>query len=358
MVLVLVIVAVVLVIKVKSSRKESNGLKTEEIKRGNVIVKALAIGQIVPRQEISIKSKISGIVSRKLTQVGDYVTKGQTLIEIDPDPTPIEYTQAKRSVERSEISLRQAELEYKRAQELKNKNLISDHEYENNKQVYDEQKLNHQLEKEKFDLLSTGKIELAGKKIENTIKSPIEGTVLEYFVNEGDPVVPLTSYQAGTSLMVIADMRDLIFKGTVDEIDIGKIKLHTPVNLKIGALPDCKIEGIVSKISPKAKKEGNTTLFDIEIAITRRDSSAVLRAGLSANAEIIIERADSVLIVPERLISYHGDTATVEIKKGPKAEDIEKRRIRTKLSDGMITEVDSGLTEHDLVIERPPKEIK
>lgn len=358
-IIVLVIVVVVLVIvKQKSSQKSKNGLKTEEVKKGNVIVKALAIGQIVPRQEISIKSKISGIVKKKMAQVGDYVTRGQTLIEIDPDPTPIEYTQAKRNVEFSEISLRKAELEYKRSQELKNKNLISQQEFESFQNSFDEQKLNFQLETEKFDLLSTGKIELAGKKIENTIKSPIDGTILEYFVNDGDPVVPLTTYQAGTSLMIIADMKDLIFKGTVDEIDIGKIKIRTPVNLKIGALPNSKIEGMVSRISPKAKKEGNTTLFDIEIAITRSDSNVVLRAGLSANAEIIVARADSVIVVSERLITYSGDTAFVEIKKGQNAKEFEKRRIKTKLSDGMITEIDSGLVEHEMVIERPPKEIK
>jgi HlyD family secretion protein len=357
-------IAVILIIMIwiiarGNNSSDQEGIKLEKVKKDNVIVKALAIGQIIPKQEISIKSNIPGIVSKRYVEIGDRVKRGDPLIKIDPDPTPIEYTQAKRDAELAEIFVKKAELEYNRAVEMKNKNLISANEFENYQKQFDEKKLNHQLSQEKFDLISTGKIQLSGKQIENIIKSPIDGTILELFVNQGDPVVPLTSYQAGTSIMTMADMGNLIFKGTVDEIDVGKIKEGTIAQLKIGALPDVNIEGTVVNISPKAKKEGNSTLFDIEIKIADENhGDAVMRAGLSANADVIIQRADSVLIIPERLIQYENDSAYVEIKKDEKSSVIEKRSIKIGISDGMITEIDSGLAENELVVERPPREIQ
>jgi HlyD family secretion protein len=356
---VFIIIIFIWIIAKGNNNANQEGIKLEKAKIDNVIVKALAIGQIIPKQEISIKSNIPGIVSKRYVEIGDQVKRGDPLIKIDPDPTPIEYTQAKRDAELAEIFVKKAELEYNRAIEMKNKNLISNNEFENYQKQFDEKKLNHQLAQEKFDLISTGKIQLSGKQIENIIKSPINGTILELFVNEGDPVVPLTSYQAGTSLMTMADMNDLIFKGTVDEIDVGKIKEETNAQLKIGALPDANIVGTVAKISPKARKDGNSTLFDIEIKIAEKNNNdGVMRAGLSANADVIIQRADSVPTIPERLIQYQNDSAFVEIKKNEKSDVIEKRYIKLGISDGMITAVDSGLAENELVVERPPREIK
>ena len=357
--IILLIIIIIGAISSGNNNNAQNGITLEKVKIDNVIVKALAIGQIIPKKEISIKSKIPGIVRTRFVEIGDKVKKGDPLLEIDPDPTPIEYTQAKRNVELAELAVKQAEMEYGRAKELKNEKLISSHEFENYKKLYEERMLNYQLAQEKFDLISKGRIKLAGKQIENIIKSPIDGTILELFINEGDPVVPLTSYQAGTTLITMADMNNLIFMGTVDEIDVGKIKEGITAKLKIGALPDADIEGIVYKISPKAKKDGNSTLFDIEIKITeQKNENIVMRAGLSANADVIIQRADSVLTIPERLIQYKNDSAFVEIKLGEDSEKIEKRFIKTGFSDGMITEIDSGLSENDLIVERPPREIK
>ena len=356
---ILLIIIIIGAISSGNGNNAKNGIKLEKAKIDNVIVKALAIGQIIPKKEISIKSKIPGIVRTRFVEIGDKVKRGDALLEIDPDPTPIEYTQAKRNVELAELAVKQAESEYQRANGLKNENLISSHEFEDQKKVYDEKKLNFQLAQEKFDLISKGRIKLAGKQIENIIKSPIDGTILELFINEGDPVVPLTSYQAGTTLITMADMNDLIFMGTVDEIDVGKIKEGITAQLKIGALPDANIEGAVYKISPKARKEGNATLFDIEIKITdNKEDNVTMRAGLSANADVIIQRADSVLTIPERLIQYQNDSAYVEIKISEDSDVIEKRFIKTGFSDGMITEIDSGLAENELVVERPPREIK
>ncbi|MFQ6003787.1 MAG: efflux RND transporter periplasmic adaptor subunit, partial [Candidatus Zixiibacteriota bacterium] len=145
------------------------------------------------------------------------------------------------------------------------------------------------------------------------------------------------------------------FRGTVDEIDVGKLKEGMPVDLKIGALPNDTIEGMLYKISPKAKLEENTTLFDVEIKITKAGFK-MLRAGYSANADIIIQKKEDILVIPERVVEFKEDTAFVEVKE-PNGEII-KKSIKVGLSDGLNIEVLEGLEEGDLLVERPPKEIK
>jgi HlyD family secretion protein len=173
-------------------------------------------------------------------------------------------------------------------------------------------------------------------------------------VNLGDPVVPLTSYQPGTPLMRMADMTDLLFKGTVDEIDVGKIKEGMKCELQVGAIPGNTITGRVTLISLKAKKEDNTTVFPVEINI-EEFGDAVLRAGYSANANIIIARRDSVLSIPERVVTFRNDSAFVQIPKG--LEESEERYIKTGLSDAILIEVLEGLNEADEVLEKVAKEI-
>jgi len=142
----------------------------------------------------------------------------------------------------------------------------------------------------------------------------------------------------------------------VDEIDVGKLKEGMPAVLKIGALPNDTIHGVLYKISPKARKEENSTLFDLEIKITETGSS-VLRAGYSANADIIIKKKEDILLIPERLIEFVEDTTFVQLKDSTSGE-IERRSIKTGLSDGLNIEVTEGLKEGDILVEKPPKEIK
>jgi HlyD family secretion protein len=359
-VIIIVIVASaagLLVYKYNRESRNQEKYRLVPVKRGRIIVKALAIGQINPKQEVEVKSKIRGIVKNKYVEVGDSVAKGDPLMEVDPDPTPQEYSRAKRQMELARIAMDNAEKEYKRYEQLRDKQWVSQQELEDYKEIYDDKELRFKLAQEDFDLISKGKIDVYGKAIDNIIKSPIDGTVLDVLVDEGDPVVPLTSSQPGTPLLTVANMKELIFEGTVDEIDIGKIREGISANLKAGAIPDEVIVGYVSEIAPKANREGNTTLFDIEIAITNANPDK-LRAGYSVNAEIIIDKAENVLVVPERLIIYSNETTYVEISHHSEQETIEMREISVSLSDGMNTRVESGLKENEMVVERPPKELK
>ncbi len=186
------------------------------------------------------------------------------------------------------------------------------------------------------------------------IISPITGYILEKSVNVGDPVVPLTSYQAGTELMRMANMESLIFKGTVDEIDVGKIAEGMTAELQIGALPGEMVRGHVTLISLKARKVENTTVFPVEIVIDKM-GDAVLRAGFSANANIIIAKKDSVLSIPERVVTFRNDSAFVRIPKGE--NESEEVLVETGLSNAIQIEVIFGLEEGQEVLEKEVKEI-
>ncbi len=337
----------------KPSGDENADLKLVEVETGTIVDKALAVGQLEPRREIQVKSKISGIVKSLHVEVGDYVKAGDRLITVSPNPTPLEFTESKRNLELAQIDYDNANLIFERVKGMYEKNLISKEEYEISESEFQESRLRLELAQEKFELLQEGSSD--GKDNENIIRSPIDGTVLEKLVNEGDPVVPLTSYQAGTALLSLAPLEELVFKGTVDEIDVGKLYEGMIANIKVGALPDTKLSGELSKISPKARKEDNTTLFDIEIEVEESDS-AMLRAGYSANADVIINQKDSILVLPERLLTFKGDTCTVE--RQDSAGIIDTVQIQVGLSDGLNIEIMEGLALGDKIIERPPKEIE
>ena len=327
---------------------------TVPVERGDIVVRALAIGTIEPEEEVKVKSIIPGIVKKIYFEVGDTVKAGQTLMEILPNPTPIEFTSAQREMEIAEVELRNMERELARKRDLYRDNLISREELETAQKQYETARLRYIQARDRFQLLQKGTIELGSQRVESTVKAPVSGTILEIMVHEGDPVVPLTSYQPGTELCTIADMSRLVFKGTVDEIDVGRIEVGHRAELEIGALPENTVIGRVRRIAPKARKEGNATLFDIEIEITRNQGKP-LRAGYSATASIIIDRRNHVLRVPERLVHFEKDgTAWVEVLEGNQPV---RRTIRTGLSDGLYVEVREGLKEGDRVVERPPKEI-
>ncbi len=351
--IVIIIIAVVII-----SSGNGNGetmLRTVTVERQNIVDKALAVGTIEPVNEIAVKSKISGVVGKIYVETGDFINEGEPLLKVKPDPTPVELVQTKREVERQKIKLETLEHQIERNRELKEKNLISDHEFELLERDYEETLLNYKEAQERLDLIEKGRVTIDNKHIESVIKAPITGWVLEKLVDVGDPIVPLTSYQPGTELMSMADMKQLIFKGTVDEIDVGKIKEGMKAELEIGALPGKEVIGRVSMLSLKSRNEENRTVFPIEVIIEEKND-VMLRAGFSANAHIIIEKRDSVLSIPERVITFRNDSAFVRIPTGQ--EESKEIFIQTGLSDAINIEVVSGLDESDTVLEKEIKEIE
>jgi HlyD family secretion protein len=349
----ILLVAVALMFALGPKNGKGPDYKLVKVEKGTIAEKALAVGTIEPDKEIKVKSAISGLVSDVYFKIGDTVEKGDPLFKISPNPTPLAYAEARRNMEIAEVTLKQIIKEKGRQEALFKEKLISMSEMDRAESRYSETILRYKIAQEKFKLLEKGRIKLAGKNINSIIKSPITGVVLSQDVEVGDPVVPLTNFQPGTGLCAMADMGEMLFKGTVDEIDVGKLNAGMPADINVGALPDAKVEGKLLRISPKARKDGNATLFDIEVVILKAGGK-ILRAGYSSTAYVKIRERIDVLIIPERLVIFEKDKRFVEIKSG---ELIRKIEIKTGLSDSLNIEVKEGLKLGQQVVERPPREI-
>ena len=335
---------------------EEDGLTLIDAEIGSITEKALAVGQIEPRERFQVKSKISGIVKRCFVEVGDVVATGDALFEIAPDPTPQELLNVDHNVRSSEASYLKAKADYERGAELHEDGLMSKGDLDALRELYDLASIARQQAEDNQNLTRIGKVTGGDTEVETLIRTTAAGTVLSRSVNPGDPVVPLTSYQPGTELANVADMSDLIFKGTVDEIDVGKITVGMECRIKVGALPDEIVTGRLSRIAPQAQKSEGATLFDVEIELDP-DQEVVLRAGYSANADVVIREKNDIVLIPERLVLFEDDQTFVELPgQGPEAEP-RKVAVELGLSDGLNVEIVSGLGEGDQVVQRPPKEI-
>ena len=340
----------------RNGKKANNGPKIVDVTTGSIVEKAVAVGQIQPRQKFQVKSKISGIVRRTLVEVGDTVQTGTPLFEIAPDPTPMEATEVDRQVESAKASFQRAKAEYDRATELSQKGVLAKSDLDAKKESFDLARVSLTKAEQSRDLTRKGRLTDTGT--ESIIRAPAMGTVLTRAVNPGDPIVPLTSYQPGTEMATIADMRDLIFKGTVDEIDVGKLSVGMTTRIKVGALPTDVVTGKVSRIAPQAQQKEGATLFDVEVELDA-SNKITLRAGYSANADVIIREKKDVLVVPERLVTFEdgGKKTSVEVASGDPKVEPKKVDVKTGVSDGLNIEIVSGLSKGQKVVERPPKEI-
>jgi HlyD family secretion protein len=339
----------------RNGKKSGNELKNVEVTTGSIVEKAVAVGQIQPRQKFQVKSKISGIVRRTLVQIGDTVRAGDPLFEIAADPTPLEVTEVDRQVESAEASFRRAEADYQRSLELTRSGVLAKSDVDAKRESFEVARIALLKARQNRELTRRGR---SAGGTEQIIRAPAAGTVLTRAVNPGDPIVPLTSYQPGTEMATIADMSDLIFKGTVDDIDVGKLAVGMQTRIKVGAMPTDVVTGRVSRIAPQAQQKEGATLFDVEVEL-EPGTKVTLRAGYSANADVIIREKKDVLVVPERLVSFEdgGKKATVEIPSANPKEQPKKVEIKTGISDGLNVEVLAGLKKGDKVVERPPKEI-
>jgi HlyD family secretion protein len=332
--------------------------KIVTVEKGSITEKALAVGQIQPRQKFSIKSKISGIVKRCMVNVGDRVKAGDPLLEIAPDPTPQELTDVDRQLDSTRASLERAKAEFDRSQQLSKDGVLPKSDLDVKREAYELAKVAVAKAEQQRDLTRNGKITTETVNMESIIRAPAAGTVLSRAVNPGDPVVPLTSYQPGTELAAVADMSDLIFKGTVDEIDVGKLHAGMTARIKVGALPTDIVTGKVSRIAPQAQQKEGATLFDVEIELAPT-GNITLRAGYSANADLIIREVKDVPTIPERVVLFEdgGKKTFVELPGPTPKEPPKKVAVKLGVSDGLSTQIVEGLAVGARVIERPPKKL-
>jgi HlyD family secretion protein len=209
--------------------------------------------------------------------------------------------------------------------------------------------LARQQAEEQLKLLKQGAVEIDDRRLDYVLRAPVAGHVLEIGPREGAPVVPSSSYGSGSVVVTLADMDHMVFRGTVDETDVGRLAAGMTAAVRVGALPGVEVAGTVAELALKARERNNAVVFDIRIDLTAPESVR-LRSGFSAVAEIEIDRRDDVLTLPERVVVFRGDEAFVDVldAAGSRVE----KGIETGLSDGLTVEVASGLTEGDVVLER------
>ena len=335
---VLVVVVIFLVAGLGRGRKGEDLNSSAKVSKGDIRDVAVALGTIEVKYETSVKSTISGVIKKVFVEIGDEVKKGDPIFEISPTPTPFELASVRKEVRVAEIRLENAKKDIERKRALFEKDLISDKEYEIMQQDLQEAQSDYNLAKQRLDLMEKGSAKVGGTELDAVIRSPVSGTILSREVSIGDPVVPLTSYQPGTELMKIARLEDLLFKGTVDEIDVGRLEEGMKAKITVGAIPEEDVYGIIDIIAPKARNKEGATVFDIEIIVTEKGGKP-LRVGYSATADIIIDERNDVLVIPEGAVKFEEEKTYVHLANG------EKREIELGLSNGLNIEVVSGLRE-------------
>jgi HlyD family secretion protein len=342
----------------RSGKGAEGDLKLVTVEKGSITEKALAVGQIQPRQKFSVKSKISGLVKRCLVNVGDKVKPGDPLFEIAPDPTPQELTDVDRQLDSARASYERARSEFERSQQLSKEGVLPKSDLDIKREAFELAKVAVAKAEQQRDLTRKGRSSTEGIDMESIIRSPAAGTILTRAVNPGDPVVPLTSYQPGSELAAIADMSDLIFKGTVDEIDVGKLHVGIPARIKVGALPTDVVTGKIARIAPQAQQKEGATLFDVEIEL-EPTSNLTLRAGYSANADLIIREKKDVPTIPERVVIFEdgGKKTFVNVPAGKPKEPPKKVAVTLGISDGLNAELVAGLKLGDKAVEPAPKKL-
>jgi HlyD family secretion protein len=320
---------------------------TVEVTTGTVIEKAVESGTIEPSTEVEVRSKVSGVIRQLYTEAGEYVEAGAPLLEIRPNPTPTELVDVRRQLELREMELSTAVRELERNRSMRG--VVTALEVEESERKFESAQLQVTIARERLAQRDGGSVTVGDRELESVVYAPIDGYILERTAKVGEMVIPLSSFQAGTVLFKMADMSDLVFRGTVDEIDVGRLKPGAEVSNLVGALPEVQMKGRVTRIALRSTQTDQTVGFPVEIEITDQDS-AVLRAGYSASAETTVRRADDALLIPERLITYAGDTATVMVQNP--AGVAERRVIRTGVSDAVNVQVLSGLTVGERLVDR------
>ena len=331
------------------SKKKEDVFETKNPFVSNVIMKTVATGSVVPRYEIEIKPQVSGIIDELFLVAGDRVTKGQVVARIKIIPDMVSLNSAETRVNRAKLNNEDAKIDYDRQQKLFDKNVISYEEFKSAKLGYDSSKEELTAAENNLELIKNGVTKKAKSATNTLVRSTINGMVLDVPVEVGNSVIQSNTFNDGTTIASVADMNDMIFEGNVDETEVGKIKEGMPIQLEIGAIDKEKFDAFLEYISPKGKEENGAIQFEIKANVHLKEGQFI-RAGYSANANIVLERKDSVMVIPEGLLKFENDSSYVEINAGSDEEpNYEKRFVETGLSDGINIEITEGLKIDDKV---------
>lgn len=329
----------------KMNKKTVETYKVEKAFKTNIIKKTVATGKVIPLEEVEIKPQITGIIDKIFFEEGQVVKKGDLIASVRVVPNEQSLTSAKGRISNIKFRLKNAKTQYDRNKALFDKGVIARKSLEDVELAYDQAKQDLTNAQNDYQIIRKGSASSSSSSNTN-IRATASGTILEIPVEEGDQVIQSNNFNAGTTIASIADMKKMIFEGKIDEAEVGKIKTDTDLEISIGAIGDKKFPAKLNFIAPKGIDENGTVQFIIK-ADVKLEKDYYLRAGYSANAEIILEQKDSVLSIREALLRFNKKTEEpyVEIKKGD--GEFEKKTIKLGISDGVNVEILEGITADD-----------
>lgn len=309
----------------------------------------VATGKVEPRDEVLIKPQISGIISEVYKEAGQTIKQGEVIAKVKVIPELGQLNSAESRVRVAEISTAQAETDHERIKKLYNDKLISREDYEKSEVEIKKAREELQTAKDALEIIKEGITKNSASFSSTLIRSTIDGLILDVPIKVGNSVIMSNTFNDGTTIATVANMNDLIFKGKIDETEVGRIHEGMPVKLTIGALQNLTFDAELEYISPKGVEENGANQFEIKAAVHAPDSVQI-RSGYSANAEIVLQRAQKVLAVPEGIIEFSGDSTFVWVMTDSIPEQkFERRQIKTGMSDGIKLEIKKGLTGKEKV---------
>jgi HlyD family secretion protein len=321
-----------------------------EAATGSIQNTSVATGKISPRDEIMIKPQIQGIVSELRKEAGDFVKEGEVIAVVKVIPDMNQLNSAESRVRLAEIALETTRAAYERQVKLFAEDVISREEMESSEAEYKRAVEELQNSKDNLDIVRDGSSKSKSDIANTQIRSTIDGMIINIPVKVGNSVIQANTMNEGTTIATVADMSDLIFIGNVDETEVGRVHTGMPVKLTVGAVESQTFDANLEYISPQGVEQNGAILFEIKAAATIPDSVQI-RAGYSANAEIVLARVEDVITVPESTVTFSGDSTYVFmlVDTLAKAQTFERRDIKTGLSDGISIEVKEGLAVGDKV---------
>lgn len=320
-----------------------------KVVKSNIVQTTVATGKIEPRDEVQIKPQISGIISEVYKEAGETVKKGEVIAKVKVIPELGQLNSAESRVRLAEMNGRQAEIDLERMEKLYEKKLVSSEEYEKTLLTTKQAREEIQAAKDNLEIIKEGITKNSASFSSTLIRSTIDGLILDVPIKVGNSVIMSNTFNDGTTIATVADMSDLIFRGNVDETEVGKITVGIPVKITLGALQDMSFNATLEYISPKSVENNGANQFEIKAAITVPDS-VTIRSGYSANAEMELQRANDVLSIPESALEFKGDSTFVFLlTDSVSSQKFERKSVITGVSDGINVEIKSGLKENEFV---------
>lgn len=326
------------------------------LQRMDIRKTTVVTGKIEPRNEVNVKPQISGIITEILKEAGETVQEGEVIAKVKVIPDMGSLSAAQSRLRLAEINRKQAQTDYDREKTLFDKGLVAADEYDKIAQALRQAREEVDAAQDNLEVVRDGVSKSNASASSTLIRSTITGLILDIPVKVGNSVILANTFNDGTTIATVANMNDLIFRGNIDETEVGRLSTGMTMKISIGALQDLKFDARLEYIAPKATDQNGANQFEIKAAVNLPSNATNIRSGYSANAEIVLAEAKNVLAVQESAIEFDGDDTYVYVIKGEgDKQTYERRKVQTGISDGINIEIRSGVKPNERI--RGPKMI-